>query len=473
MDNQISKKAKWIYSLSGIGKDAMYAMSTIMSIYLIDYVGIGSAFVGIMFMLVRVWDAINDPIMGAIVDNTKSKWGKFRPWILVGTILNAIILVFVFFKPDFQADSIQMMIYVTVFYTLWGMSYTLMDIPFWSMIPALSSSQKDREEISSLTRLFTSIGYFIVSAPYLAIVAILGSASNDPDTMTNTEALKGFFLFAIIISILFLVSQIIMVLNVKEKIVTESKDKISLSGMFKLLKVNDQLMVVMIVVVISNFVLYITSTMAFYYIKYDLGDANLIFPFIAAGGVVQVIATALYPVIAKKINRRKIFNLSIYVQIIAFVFLFINAFLLDNYIILVFIFGCIVFFGQGLSMVLQTVLLSDTVEYGELKTGRRSEAVVFSVQTFVVKLATGLSMGVVGVGLAVINFKPDVGDVTVVQSDLTIWGIRVLMFVLPVFGMLLSRYIFNKKHKINEENYQNILKELEIKRGGNNGETTN
>lgn len=465
-------KTKWIYGMSGIGKDAMFAMSTIMSIYLIDFVGIGAGFVGLMFMFVRVWDAINDPIMGTIVDNTTSKWGKFRPWILIGTVLNAIILLFVFFKPDLAVDSIELLIYVTVFYTLWGMSYTLMDIPFWSMIPALTENQKEREELSSITRLFTSIGYFLVSAPYLVVVALLGSGQSDTSLVSNNEALKGFFLFAIIVSAVFLISQIIMVINVKEKIVAESRDKISLRRMLQLMKENDQLLVVMVVVVISNFVLYITSAMAFYYIKYDLGNPNLLFPFLTVGGITQVVAVALYPTIAKRMKRKAIFNVSIMIQVIAFIGLFINAFLLNNIIIMVFVLGILVFFGQGLSMVLQTVLLSDTVEYGELKTGRRSEAIVFSVQTFVVKLATGLSMGVVGIGLSVIKYIPDTGAITAVQSQGTLWGIRSMMFVLPVFGMLLSRWIFNKKHTIDEDSYQAILDELKIKRGESNGENT-
>ena len=455
----MSNKTKWIFGASGIGKDAMFAMSTIMFIYLTDYVGIGAAFVGIMFMVVRVWDAINDPIMGAVVDNTKTRWGKFRPWILIGTILNAIVLIFIFFKPDLAVDSTAMLIYITVLYTLWGMTYTLMDIPFWSMIPALTDKQDERESVSAITRFFTSIGYFIVSAPYIAIVTFLGGGG------TNSEMLHGFFIFAIIISALFLLSQVIMVANVKEKIQVPNPDKITLKKMFRLIKENDQLMVVMFVVVISNFVLYITSAMAYYYIKYDIGNLDLLFPFLAFGGVVQLTGVAFYPKLSKKMTRKQIYNFSILVQVAAFILLFVNAFILSNFVVIVFVVGVAVFFGQGLSMVLQTVLLTDTVEYGELVTGRRSEAVVFSVQTFVVKLATGLSMGVVGVGLAIVKFAPDIGDVAVVQSDLTIWGIRILMFILPVFGMLIARYIFNKKHIIDEEKYIEIIKELEIKRG--------
>jgi len=456
----MSNKTKWIFGVSGIGKDAMFAMSTIMMIYLVDYVGINAAFVGIMFMAVRVWDAVNDPIMGTIVDNTKSRWGKFRPWILIGTVLNAVVLVFVFYKPDLAIDSTAMLIYITVFYTLWGMTYTLMDIPFWSMIPALTEKQNERESISAITRFFTSIGYFIVSAPYIVIVIALGGGE------TNSEMIHGFFLFAIIISVLFLVSQVIMVMNVKEEIVIENEDKITLKRMFQILKENDQLMVVMVVIIISNFVLYITSAMAYYYIKYDIGNLDLLFPFLAFGGVVQISAVVLYPMIARRMPRKKIYNLSITIQVIAFIFLFLNAFFLGNIVVMVFIIGVAVFFGQGLSMVLQTVLISDTVEYGELVTGRRSEAIVFSVQTFVVKLATGLSMGVVGVGLWAIKFVPDINDLAVPQTDSTIWGIRILMFILPVFGMLLSRYIFNKKHIIDEIKYESIVEELKIKRGG-------
>ena len=462
---RLQAKTKWIYGVSGIGKDAAYALSTIMLVYLTVYVGMSAAFVGTMFMVVRVWDAINDPIMGQIVQNTRSKWGKFRPWILAGTVLNAIIVLFIFFNPGFQPEGIQMMIYVTIFYTLWGMSYTLMDIPFWSMIPALSPRQDDRESLSALTRIFTTVGFAIVSAPYLNFAALFGAGTFDPKGATIPQMVDGFFMFALIISAIFLLSQIIMVANVKEKIVVDTSEKITLKRMFQLLKENDQLMVVMIVVVITNFVLYITSTMAFYYIAYNLGDEGLFFPFIALGFVVQIVSIALYSVFSKKLKRKQIYNLSILLQIVAFLGLFVNAFFLNDMVILVFVFGVGVFFGQGLLMVITTVLLSDTVEYGELKTGTRSESVVFSVQTFVVKLATGLSMGVVGWGLSIIKLATDPeSDVLLQQSDSTLMGISIMMFILPIFGMLLSRYIFNKYHIIDEAKYLEIVKDLEVVR---------
>src|SRR6056297_1244120 len=99
---KLSNKEKFSYAFGGFGKDMMFAMSTIMLFYFNDLLLINAAFLGIMMMVVRIWDAVNDPIMGSIVDRTKSRFGKFRPWILIGAVTNAIVLVVLFLNPDFQ-----------------------------------------------------------------------------------------------------------------------------------------------------------------------------------------------------------------------------------------------------------------------------------------------------------------------------------------------------------------------------------
>lgn len=116
------------------------------------YDRIDTAFVGNLFLVARVWDAFNDPMMGFVVDNTRTKWGKFRPWILIGTVLNAIVLVFMFTKPS-GLEGTGMYIYFSVVYILWGMTYTVMDIPYWSMLPSLSSTKKERDSMSVIPRI--------------------------------------------------------------------------------------------------------------------------------------------------------------------------------------------------------------------------------------------------------------------------------------------------------------------------------
>ena len=122
--------------------------------YFTDVVGLNPAFVGTLFLISRLWDAVNDPAMGMLVDNTRTKWGKFRPWIFTGTILNAIVLVLLFRRPDLEGISLY--VYYSVMYILWGMTYTIMDIPYWSMIPSLSSNKEEREQISVIPRIFAS-----------------------------------------------------------------------------------------------------------------------------------------------------------------------------------------------------------------------------------------------------------------------------------------------------------------------------
>ncbi len=452
----ISKKHKFIFAFGGLGKDAMFAMSTVMAFYFIDIIGISPLFIGTMMMIVRVWDAINDPIMGGVVSNTNTRMGKFRPWILIGSFLNAIILLFIFLNPDLPADSLRMYAYVTVFYTLWGMSYTLMDIPFWSMIPALSQSQKERENITVLTRLFTSIGFFIISAGYLQLSEILGGGDN-----VEAQA-RGFFFLALIVSLVFFFSELLLALKVKENVTLKKTQKVSLKRMFQLLKQNDQLLTVMVVVLIANFVLYITSGMAIYYILYDIARPALFVVFIGIGGVLQVLGSLIFPVFKRYFTRKQIFNGSVILQISGFLLLFFNAFFFENSteLALLFTFGSFVFIGQGLQMVLQTVLISDTVEYGEYHQKERSEALAFSVQTFIVKLAMGLSLGVIGLGLEIFQFVPAIDDVRQPQANFTIYGMRILMFVVPVIGLLLSLTVFNKKHTLNETAYANIVAKL-------------
>lgn len=224
-------------------------------------------------------------------------------------------------------------------------------------------------------------------------------------------------------------------------------------------------------VLIINFTLYIASGMAIYYITYNIGDPDLFFVFIAIAGVMQVIGSVVYPIFSKRFIRKQIYNIAIIIQFVGFVLLFINAFVFGNNMFLMFGFGAFVFFGQGIFMVLQTVLLSDTVEYGEWKTGTRSESVAFSVQTFIVKMAMGLSLGVIGVGIQLIDLAEPLMDSEGViiqymdQTDGALLGISLMMFILPLFGLLIGRYIFNKKHTLDEVRYAEIVKELEMKRG--------
>ena len=230
-----------------------------------DEVGLSSVFVGGLFFVSRFWDAINDPIMGNIVDNTNTRWGKFRPWILIGTLINAIVLVFLFVNPTSFLSGKMVYVYCSVAYILWGMTYTIMDIPYWSMIPSFTSDPAERDKMSVIPRIFATIGGSTVNTFGLMIIAILGVGSNS----------VGYFRLGLIISIVFVISTLITVFNVKEKNTVKNQEKIKLKEVFEILFKNDQLLIIIVSVIIYQIALFLVGGFALYFFKYAIQNENL------------------------------------------------------------------------------------------------------------------------------------------------------------------------------------------------------
>lgn len=203
--------ARLSYGAGAFGKDLVYAIvATFYMFYLTDICKISPIFIGNLFLAARLFDAVNDPVMGLIVDNTRTRRGKFRPWILLGTVLNAIVLVFLFFNPSLSAS--QQLTYVAVTYLLWGVTYTLMDIPYWSMIPALTDDAKERDTISVVPRIFASAAWMVIGYFGLPLVDRLGAG----------DQTAGFFRLSFLIAIVFIVCSLITFFFVHETVVSSS-----------------------------------------------------------------------------------------------------------------------------------------------------------------------------------------------------------------------------------------------------------
>ena len=159
--DKISAKERYSFAFGALGKDLVYGITaTFAMIYFTDVLGVSASFIGLVFFVARFWDAINDLMCGVIVDNTKNKFGKFRTWLVIGTISNAVVLALMF--TDFGFKGTALYTYVAVSYVLWGMTYTLMDIPYWAMIPNFSKDKKEREKISVLPRIFASVANTLI-----------------------------------------------------------------------------------------------------------------------------------------------------------------------------------------------------------------------------------------------------------------------------------------------------------------------
>ena len=455
---EFGKKQFAAYGLGAVGKDMVYALSaSYIMYYYQDILGLSATFVGFILMIARVFDAANDPFMGVVVAKTNSRWGKFRPWLFTGTILNAFVLYALFAAPAVSGKAL--MIYFAVMYILWGVTYTMMDIPFWSMIPAVTSTIKDRENLSVVGRTCAGVGYALINVFTVMAVSKLGGGIER----------AGFRLFALIIAILFVIFILFTCFTIREQKV-ENMQTTSVKEMFKALFNNDQAIVTVVTIVLINSALYITSNLLIYFFKYDIGgttwkDAYTLFT--SVGGISQILGMmVVYPILRSKLSNTIIFKLSLCLAIFGYAFLLALCLLgYSSVLTMLMVPGVIIFVANGILTVLTTVFLANTVDYGEVKTGHREESVIFSMQTFVVKAASGLAVFITGVSLDLIGLtsKDGLGEgIPTFTSPLL--GLRLLMTILPIIGLVLALVLFTRKFILTDEKAEQIRKQLEEKK---------
>ena len=455
---EFGKKQFAAYGLGAVGKDMVYALSaSYIMYYYQDILGLSASFVGFILMIARVFDAANDPFMGVVVAKTNTKWGKFRPWLFTGTILNAFVLYALFAVPAISGKAL--MIYFAVMYILWGVTYTMMDIPFWSMIPAVTSTTKDRENLSVVGRTSAGVGYALINVFTVMAVSKLGGGIER----------TGFRLFALIIAILFVIFILFTCFTIREQ-KEENMQTTSVKEMFKALFNNDQAIVTVVTIVLINSALYITSNLLIYFFKYDIGgttwkDAYTLFT--SVGGISQILGMmAVYPILRSKLSNTIIFKLGLCLAIFGYAFLLALCLLgYSSVLTMLMVPGVMIFVANGILTVLTTVFLANTVDYGEVKTGHREESVIFSMQTFVVKAASGLAVFITGVSLDLIGLtsKDGLGEGMPTFSS-PLLGLRLLMTILPMIGLVLALVLFTRKFILTDEKAEQIRKQLEEKK---------
>lgn len=452
---KLTAKQKAAFGIGAVGKDMVYALSSSYVMYFYqDVLGLSATFVGLILMIARVFDALNDPFMGIVVAKTRTRWGRFRPWILTGTVLNALVLYALFAAPDLSQAG--MMVYFSIVYILWGVTYTMMDIPYWSMIPAVTSTPADRENLSVVGRTCAGVGAALIAMFTMLLVGALGGDSER----------AGFKYVALIVSVVFVVTQIVCCAKMKESNQTEMKTA-TVKEMFRALFSNDQAIVVVLSIVLINSALYLTSNFVIYFFKYDFGGAGWkesYTLFSTIGGAAQILGMMLlYPLLRKKLSNTGVFTLSLVLALGGYGLLLALCLAgLSGNLIALCVPGVVVFACNGMLSVLTTLFLSNSVDYGQLKTGRREESVIFSMQTFVVKAASGVAVFLTGIGLDLIGLVGDTEETGAVaaQSAGTLLGLRLMMTVLPMLVLLAALLLFRRKFILTDEKAAEISRQL-------------
>ncbi len=412
---KVNARNKWSLSIGCIGRDMTYTLVSLFLLTYLQYTGLFTSaqfgVVTIIIVLCRIWDGINDPMMGTIITNTKSKFGKYRPWVMIGAVSNAIILVLLF---SVRFDTSVMngwlnVIFIGLMYLLWGMSFTMNDIAYWDLLPALTNEKKERDTLTTLVAVFASLGAFI-SGGLIPIIT--------PGNMIFMYRLISIAWAAIFLGCQCLIffgvhdnKQDKFKLPVEEQDNNDEEEKVSLKGMVKILFGNKQLLVMAVVVLLYSLGSAILNAFGqnFFYSKFGyLGDSeNLggsmmtIFTVIYAVGT--LVSQALYPKFASKFKRNQLVKYSIILLAIGYIAFFLFANILSGMIcfIVLCVLGIFIFVGQGIFYLTMLVMLTNTIEYDEWQTGKNHSAIAFTVRPFMVKLAGAIQYGVVALTLII------------------------------------------------------------------------
>ena len=442
-----AKKNKYFFGLGTIGRDMFYAFESNALLYFLSNIlnlplSVFAA-VSMVLSVMRIFDAMNDPITGMVVDNIRSPWGKFKPAILAGGIVSVIFYLVLF--SEIGTGTTYVIIFA-ISYFLWDVSYGINDIGYWTLMPALTTDQKERESIGAFARICANIGMYIIMVGWQPITSAMG----------NTR--QSWFMVAVAMCVMYLLFLCFPLFGVKEKRLSkEDNEETSLKDMWNAIVKNDQLMWTALAMALFMVGYCITTGFATYYMQYVYGDINM-YPVLAGVcGIAQLAALMVFPAFSKKFNRKQLYTFSTILIVIGYL-LFSFA---DSSLILIAVAAVLIFVAQAFIQLLMLMFLADTIEYGQWKMGRRHESVTFSIQPLINKIGGALSTAVISVSVILAGIKTSDSDVA--AETITSGGIvtiKIAMLLIPVLCILIGFWIYLKKFRIDEKFYSEIISDL-------------
>ena len=436
------------FGLGTVGRDMVYTLiSMYLMFYLTDVLQLPDGilwWITAIVMGARVFDAFNDPFMGVIVDNTHTKFGKFKPWICIGSVLSGIFTILLF--SDFGLSGAAYIVAFAVIYLLWGITYTMHDISYWSMLPTLSQDQREREQIGSVARICASVGLFAVVSLIVPITEAIGNAVGSLQ--------KGYFILSVVLVVIMLVFLCFTVFGVKEpKLATQKTEQTSVKDLVRIIFKNDQLLVTAIAMALFMIGYCTTTGFGLYYFKYAYGDEGMYSIFALILGISQIFALAIFPALGKRFSRKKLYAFSTALVVAGYIIFFFAP---TNTMLFIGIAGLILFIGQAFIQVMMLMFLTDSVEYGEWKFHKRNDSVTFSLQPFINKMGGAVSSGVVGAIVIISGMSQAQSAAEMTASGIFI--LKMAMMVFPLICILVGFLIYRSKYIL--QMYEKIVREL-------------
>ncbi len=462
-DGEMQPKEGFSYSLCGFGQNLICTIiGSYLTVFMTDAIGFNALAVAFLMLGARIFDALNDPIMGSIVDRTRTKWGKCRPYMKWMAFPIAIMTAICFLPWYPQSDG--GFAAISVMYVVWGMIYTVADVPYWGLSTAMSNDTYRRGNLLTIARLFCTAGAGIVT---VITPIITDNMTKGLDPVAKGEMLKWiYFVIAIVCCVIAVPLFFLGFKNTTERNIS-TENPPSLGHNLKLLFKNKPLMLIVLSGIGGAARMLFTYTGGLYFAKYIMDKESMYSLFTMAIVPGGLIASLLVPWCTKKFGKRNTYIWSHIVGGVAMLIAFIVGIACDRgaytstaTTVVLLIALVIAGIPSGFGNIVTYAMIGDTVEYLELKTGERAEGICFAMQTLINKIgmAVGAFVGVLAYYMAGVAAN-DASSVTPEGKD-TMWfmlvGIAAISFFLTVIPLFF--------YKFNEKQQQEAKAEIEARK---------
>lgn len=404
--------------------------------------------------ILRILEVFIDPLIGNMIDNTNTKYGKFKPWVVGGGIISSITLLLLFTDLG-GLNKTNPFLYLVLFgiiYLIMDVFYSIKDIGFWSMLPALSLDSHEREKMATFARIGSTIGANIVGVAIMPIVLFF--------SMTNSSGSgdkSGWFWFAFIVALIGVITSIAVGIGTREveSKLRDNNEKTSLKQVFKVLGKNDQLMWLSLGYWFYGLGINTLNALQLYYFTFILGDSGKYSILYGLNTVVGLVSVSLFPSLAGKFNRKRLFYGCIAVMLGG-----IGIFSIAGTSLPMILTAAELFFiPQPLVFLVILMIISDSVEYGQWKLGHRDESLTLSVRPLVDKLGGAMSNWLVSTIAVAAGMTTGASASTITTHQQSIF--KLSMFAFPAAAMLIGAFIIARKITLTEARHAKIVEELE------------
>lgn len=428
------------YGVADLSCNLVWQMITLyLMFFYTDVAGIAAAQVSLLFLLTRIIDGVTDTIMGVIIDKTNTRWGKSRPYFLIGAIPFGLLGILAFYVPDI--GSVGKLVYAYITYIGLSLAYTMVNIPLASILPSLTSDSQERTALATTRIIFSFIGATLVSGLTLPLVDMLGGGSQA----------RGFFLTMTIFSVIATLLFFVTFRNVEEK-VRVRQEKVSLVKAYSSLKQNRPWQIFALNIVFMWGSHFLMQGALIYYYTYNVGRPDLASVIAGITSFVPLIGTVITPTLSKRMIKKKVFMLSSAINLAGFIIMIIA-----NVNVVGLVAGAATAaFGYGLRQSIYFSMQADPVDYGEWKTGVNVTGVLNALNGFLGKIALAVAGSLTAWMLSLGGYVPNE-----TQSDGALLAIKTSYLLLPAVMVIISMAImsFYNLDKI----YPQIRRELDEK----------